>query len=653
MQLGRARRSPKEEHPPPSKLIPPPESSAQGSNNILPPLLTHRSRRNTAQGKEHRRRDTNTNNFRDFRPEDDPFEPRTFTSVPHNISPILSSHPEDYTSGPTGERVPFSRTNSDASDDLRTSQMADVAAEAFREKSPSFELPLRLAPVAHVSNISQSGIVHLPPIGSNKSSSRGSDRGSGPTSPKNKQSRHSARSSDRRRARSIKSDEYPPSPSSAGNPRSPRPGSQGGQSHTSSEMLTTVRYQHAQDVNGNHIVIGREGHISRCEDEVRDFSSSYYVDAHILSANSHTGRRTGFRCTCCRGRRCRIGNSSCAAGLRGSSQCPSTSQKTKPIFQNSLELLGLSAKFLFSLECFTDTFSESQSEILWDNVQFLNDTSPSVDEAGDSPHVFMISGYGAPGTDESSKDPLKRREWTCWCAAHRPAVPDGRTGSSLVILEFELERDVLNPLYPPSPSVMSVIPSPSSGSTSSGATLVARRSPGSDSAGSEGLSSLGSAVVRGDPMMLGGREEWMPSPEEILESTTSRARPLTALERLRRISRGTGTAEAVEDAGAGPGGTRRRNRHRKGTGGGVGMMDVFAVMAQINEQLGDAPDLESFLKVLVGVIQDLTQFHRVLVYQFDEAWNGQVVAELLDWSKTHELYKGLHFPAGDIPAQVR
>ncbi|OBZ71696.1 Histidine protein kinase 1 [Grifola frondosa] len=76
-------------------------------------------------------------------------------------------------------------------------------------------------------------------------------------------------------------------------------------------------------------------------------------------------------------------------------------------------------------------------------------------------------------------------------------------------------------------------------------------------------------------------------------------------------------------------------------------------MAQINEQLGAAPDLESFLKVTAGVVKDLTQFHRVLVYQFDEAWNGQVVAELVDWNQTHDLFKGLHFPAADIPAQAR
>lgn len=82
-------------------------------------------------------------------------------------------------------------------------------------------------------------------------------------------------------------------------------------------------------------------------------------------------------------------------------------------------------------------------------------------------------------------------------------------------------------------------------------------------------------------------------------------------------------------------------------------MDVFAVMAQINEQLGAAADLDSFLKVVVGVIKDLTQFHRVLVYQFDELWNGKVVAELVDWNRTHDLFHGLHFPATDIPPQAR
>jgi hypothetical protein len=151
----------------------------------------------------------------------------------------------------------------------------------------------------------------------------------------------------------------------------------------------------------------------------------------------------------------------------------------------------------------------------------------------------------------------------------------------------------------------------------------------------------------------------MPHPEAILESTTSRSKPLLALERLRRTRRTAGgDSPASFDSGSGgPGSLPRRGggvgggRRRRG-GASVGMMDIFAVMAQINEQFGVAHDMETFLKIVVGVMKDLTQFHRVLVYQFDEAWNGKVVAELVDWNKTHDLYNGLHFPASDIPAQV-
>jgi light-regulated signal transduction histidine kinase (bacteriophytochrome) len=34
-------------------------------------------------------------------------------------------------------------------------------------------------------------------------------------------------------------------------------------------------------------------------------------------------------------------------------------------------------------------------------------------------------------------------------------------------------------------------------------------------------------------------------------------------------------------------------------------------------------------------------------------WNGRVVAEQVDWSRTRDLFRGLNFPASDIPAQAR
>lgn len=50
-------------------------------------------------------------------------------------------------------------------------------------------------------------------------------------------------------------------------------------------------------------------------------------------------------------------------------------------------------------------------------------------------------------------------------------------------------------------------------------------------------------------------------------------------------------------------------------------------------------------------IRTFTGYDRVMVYKFDEEWNGQVVAE----SKAEELpaFLGLHYPASDIPPQAR
>ncbi|KAM5346483.1 hypothetical protein ACJ41O_009488 [Fusarium nematophilum] len=94
----------------------------------------------------------------------------------------------------------------------------------------------------------------------------------------------------------------------------------------------------------------------------------------------------------------------------------------------------------------------------------------------------------------------------------------------------------------------------------------------------------------------------------------------------------------------------RSARKRRGE---QGAMQVFDIMSQVQEQLSSAPNLESFLKILVGIVKELTGFHRVMIYQFDSSFNGKVVTELVDTSMTRDLYKGLHFPASDIPRQAR
>ncbi|KAH8601359.1 putative cyanobacterial phytochrome B [Bisporella sp. PMI_857] len=114
-----------------------------------------------------------------------------------------------------------------------------------------------------------------------------------------------------------------------------------------------------------------------------------------------------------------------------------------------------------------------------------------------------------------------------------------------------------------------------------------------------------------------------PTEEEYIESTIAMSKPLRVL---------------------------RSARKRRGE---AAAMEVFNIMSQVQEQLAAAPSLETFLKILVGVVKELTGFHRVMIYQFDSVFNGRVVTELVDPRATKDLYKGLNFPASDIPKQAR
>ncbi|MBD2345302.1 ATP-binding protein [Anabaena subtropica] len=55
--------------------------------------------------------------------------------------------------------------------------------------------------------------------------------------------------------------------------------------------------------------------------------------------------------------------------------------------------------------------------------------------------------------------------------------------------------------------------------------------------------------------------------------------------------------------------------------------------------------------ILAQEVQKITGFDRVMVYRFDEQWNGKVIAEIKPEYLTS--YLGLHYPASDIPQQAR
>jgi len=82
-------------------------------------------------------------------------------------------------------------------------------------------------------------------------------------------------------------------------------------------------------------------------------------------------------------------------------------------------------------------------------------------------------------------------------------------------------------------------------------------------------------------------------------------------------------------------------------------VELVSITTNIQRQLSAATDVQSLLDVVVGIVYELSGFHRVMVYQFDQDFNGTVVAERMDSSASQDVYRGLHFPSTDIPPQAR
>lgn len=78
---------------------------------------------------------------------------------------------------------------------------------------------------------------------------------------------------------------------------------------------------------------------------------------------------------------------------------------------------------------------------------------------------------------------------------------------------------------------------------------------------------------------------------------------------------------------------------------------VFGALADWQVALSGHTNQEGLLQALVDLVRGLAGYDRVMVYRFDEDWNGSVLAE--SRAEGVESYLGHHFPASDIPAQVR
>ncbi|WP_053970966.1 ATP-binding protein [Mangrovimonas sp. ST2L15] len=74
-------------------------------------------------------------------------------------------------------------------------------------------------------------------------------------------------------------------------------------------------------------------------------------------------------------------------------------------------------------------------------------------------------------------------------------------------------------------------------------------------------------------------------------------------------------------------------------------------MISVFRKLSSTQSLNELCDKAANLIKELLEYDRVMIYQFDEKWNGTVIAESRE---DHlESWLGLHYPAGDIPANAR
>lgn len=78
---------------------------------------------------------------------------------------------------------------------------------------------------------------------------------------------------------------------------------------------------------------------------------------------------------------------------------------------------------------------------------------------------------------------------------------------------------------------------------------------------------------------------------------------------------------------------------------------LYPRIGHFMEELQDLPGVEETCAAAAREFRRISRFNRVLVYRFDAEWNGEVLAE--DGDGVLPSYRGLRFPASDIPAQAR
>ncbi|RKS50536.1 multi-sensor signal transduction histidine kinase [Gillisia mitskevichiae] len=86
-------------------------------------------------------------------------------------------------------------------------------------------------------------------------------------------------------------------------------------------------------------------------------------------------------------------------------------------------------------------------------------------------------------------------------------------------------------------------------------------------------------------------------------------------------------------------------------GAGLNSSLNLNLLPAILSEIENTQSIPEMCKLAVSQIKHLFEYDRVMMYKFDDNWNGEVIAEV---KEDHlESWLGLHYPARDIPKQAR
>ena len=309
--------------------------------------------------------------------------------------------------------------------------------------------------------------------------------------------------------------------------------------------------------------------------------------------------------------------------------------------------------------------------------------------------TFPLSGYG--GVDSNGE----KIKWHCWCVAHRAPEPipvnkripkrKDLFPNPSYILEFEPVYDTsaqnkkdfidiipregqeIDKLYPLSTTYEG--DGSSGGDTStikdkteSGDTVKVNDQNKNTTTGNKNKD-INDKITNDEPWSLGN--DSYATLDEMRSSTISCSKPLKVLERARRSQRtfhqhqlmaNQRAEEKEKDLDDDLKRTKQFERERETVRAyirrniqnpdGIASMDYVSLLSEVDEQL-QVDSLDRLFDVVTGIVKDLINFQRTMVYLFDDNNNGKVVGELVDFRKCRELFRNLYFPSTDIPAQAR